>query len=99
MSIDDSIGKKFDQGKPRFSLIPQEPLQDVMSVLEFGANKYGANNWNKVENPQQRYLDAAMRHIMAWQSGELLDEESGKPHLAHAQCCLLFLQQFDKELK
>lgn len=89
-------GKKHDQAKPRFSLIPLEPLQDVIAVLEFGASKYGADNWKHVENPQQRYLDAAMRHIMAWQSGDLVDEESGLPHLAHAQCCLLFLQHFDK---
>ena len=89
-------GQKHDQSKPRFSLIPLAPLQDVIAVLEFGARKYGTDNWKHVENPKQRYLDAFMRHTMAYMSGELIDPESGLPHLAHAQCCLLFLQHFDK---
>ncbi|AGR46570.1 hypothetical protein TW1_054 [Pseudoalteromonas phage TW1] len=88
-------GKKFDGGKLRFSLIPPQPLSDVNKVLEFGAKKYGANNWQKVDNAKERYFNAAMRHLLAWQSGELLDDESGLPHLAHAQCCLMFMMHFD----
>lgn len=88
-------GNKFDGGKLRFSLIPPQPLSDVNRVLEFGAKKYGANNWQKVDNAQERYFNAAMRHLLAWQSGELLDDESGLPHLAHAQCCLMFMMHFD----
>lgn len=92
-------GKKFDGDKLRFSLIPPQPLSDVNKVLEFGAKKYGANNWQKVDNAQERYFNAAMRHLLAWQSGELLDDESGLPHLAHAQCCLMFMMHFDVEAK
>lgn len=88
-------GRKFDGDKLRFSLIPPQPLSDVNKVLEFGAKKYGANNWQKVDNAQERYFNAAMRHLLAWQSGELLDDESGLPHLAHAQCCLMFMMHFD----
>ena len=88
-------GKKFDGDKLRFSLIPPQALSDVNKVLEFGAKKYGADNWQKVDNAQERYFNAAMRHLLSWQSGELLDEESGLPHLAHAQCCLMFMMHFD----
>ena len=92
---DTRLGSKHDSDKMRFSLIPQQPLKDVNSVLEFGAKKYGDNNWMEVDNAQERYFNAAMRHILAWQSGELLDDESGLPHLAHAQCCLMFMMHFD----
>lgn len=92
-------GNKYDSEKMRFSLIPLAELQDVNKVLEFGAKKYGADNWKKVDNAQERYFNAAMRHILAWQSGELLDDESGLPHLAHAQCCLMFMAWFDENVK
>lgn len=84
-------GKKFDAGKPRFSLVPPDALASVMQVLEFGAEKYGVDNWRKLDNLQQRYLDSTMRHIMATRKGELIDSESGLPHLAHAICGLMFM--------
>ena len=65
--------------------------------MEFGAAKYGADNWQHVPNARQRYFDAAMRHLLAWWDGERLDAESGLPHLAHAGCCILFLLWADKD--
>ena len=53
----------------------------------------GENNWVLVE--PERYDDAALRHIQAYLSGELNDPESGKPHLAHALCCLMFRLELD----
>lgn len=84
-------GVKYDASKPRWSLIPQGTLEEVIKVLEYGANKYAPDNWKKVPEMEVRYYDAAMRHIDAYWQGEYLDEESGQPHLAHAVCCLLFL--------
>ncbi len=55
------------------------------------AEKYGAWNWSMVSDLERRYLAAAMRHINAYRAGEMLDQESGLPHLAHAMCCLAFL--------
>src|SRR5690606_41413427 len=68
---------------------------EIVDVLTYGARKYAPDNWRHVANPQQRYYAAAMRHIVAWVMGEKLDPESGKPHLAHAAGCLLFLLEFD----
>ena len=84
-------GQKHDQAKPRFSLIPHQALWQVVAVLEFGAKKYGTENWRGVENARQRYFDACHRHLNAWWQGESVDDESGLPHLAHAVCCLIFL--------
>lgn len=88
-------GKKYDAGKPQYSLIPPDSLLEVVKVLTFGARKYGDDNWKIVPSAKQRYTDAAMRHIEAWRSGTKLDEESGYHHLAHAMCCLLFLLWID----
>ena len=88
-------GKKYDHGKPRFSLIPHTGLTQLMAVLEYGASKYGAHNWRLVSDGKTRYADAAMRHFLAWQAGETLDAESGLPHLAHALASLMFLCELD----
>lgn len=87
-------GKKYDQGKLRWSLIPWDATALVTGVLEHGARKYGVDNWKRVPGARDRYFNAAMRHLLAWYGGEDMDEESGLPHLAHAICCLLFLLDF-----
>lgn len=90
------VGKKFDKNKPRFSLVPIESLEEIIKVLEYGANKYGYDNWKLVE-PHERYYDAAFRHLFAWKKGELNDDETNLSHLAHAAACLLFLIYFEKQ--
>jgi len=88
-------GKKFDSGKPDWSLLPLKTLKPVVQVLTFGARKYSRGNWKHVPDAKNRYYAAAMRHIEDYQDGTLLDEESGHPHLAHAICCLIFLLWFE----
>lgn len=88
-------GRKDDTGKLRWSLMPFNELSEVLAVLEHGASKYGANNWIHVKPLRERYFDAAMRHLMAWWSGEKNDPESGHSHLAHVICCLIFLMWED----
>jgi len=83
-------GKKYDKGKPRLSLLPENALMAVMESLEHGASKYGDENWRKVEGLQTRYLDSAFRHIMADRTGEQIDEDSDCWHLANAISSLLF---------
>lgn len=93
------IGRKDDKGKHRWSLLPGGTLAKVIAVLEFGAERYGVDNWQHVKEPDRRYYDAAMRHIQAWLYGEVNDPESGLPHLAHAISCLLFLMWIDAHPK
>lgn len=92
-----SAGRKDDQNKPDWTLLPIAPVENVVKVLDFGAQKYARDNWQKVPDARRRYAAAALRHIMAHQKGERLDPESGLPHLSHAVCCLLFLDHFDME--
>ena len=92
-----SEGQKFDKGKPRWSLLPFRELKNVVEILTFGADKYAKNNWQKVDNATERYSDAALRHLTSWLSGEKKDPESGKSHLAHVVCNILFLMWFENE--
>ena len=90
-------GIKFDCEKPRWDLLQYEEVEAVVRVLTNGAKKYADDNWKKVEPYDKRYFAAAMRHIVAWNKGEILDDEDKEPHLAHAICCLLFIMYKDKE--
>jgi hypothetical protein len=85
------VGQKFDTDKPRFDLIPPRAEKLLAQVLTFGAQKYAPGNWQHVEDAEQRYIAAALRHINAQRSGEHSDPETGLPHLAHAMCCLAFV--------
>lgn len=91
---DNELGRKFDTGKLRMSLIPIKCLNAIMGVLEFGASKYAIDNWQAVPDAKTRYYDALLRHLFAWREGEAIDPESGKHHLAHAGCCVIFLLWF-----
>lgn len=84
-------GRKYDAEKPRFSLIPPAAIEEVVRVLTFGAAKYDDHNYLKVENLEDRYRSALLRHVFADMRGERLDSETGLSHLAHAACCLLFI--------
>lgn len=86
---------KKDHGKPMWDLLPFNQVKQIVEVLTFGASKYGPNKWQAVEDGRNRYFAALMRHLTAWLDGEKLDPESGKHHLAHAGCCLLFLMWLD----
>ena len=89
--------EKHDANKPRWDLFPLSVAQGVVDVLTFGADKYTDDGWKHVPDGERRYFAALMRHLAAYQSGELVDEESGLSHLDHAGCCLMFLRYFQME--
>lgn len=84
---------KADENKTRLDLLPLRPLQDVGDILTLGATKYDAHNWRKGMK-WSRFYAATLRHLFAWWQGQDLDPESGKSHLAHAACNILFLLEY-----
>lgn len=84
-------GKKFDSGKLSWSLLPFDAVKEIVKILDHGAKKYAPDNWKKVVPFKQRYFDALMRHLVAWQNGETVDKDSGLPTMAHVACNALFL--------
>lgn len=89
-------GEKHDEDKLDWTLLPIESIEKVIDVLQFGAIKYGRENWKHVENADRRYIAAAYRHMAEYLKGESSDIESGLPHLAHAAASILFALYFDE---
>ena len=75
----DKIDKKL-----RWELLPLSLIEWIVKVYTFGANKYSANSWQKLDDGYDRYKAALFRHIVLHEQGERFDRESGLPHLAHA---------------
>lgn len=95
-------GIKFDATKLRYDLLPAVAIDQLMTVMTFGAVKYGPDNWRKVDEAEDRYFAAAMRHLMAFQAArkrgnhaERFDPETGLSHLSHALTCLAFLTELE----
>ena len=83
-------GTKHDEGKADLSLLPRVGLEAEARALMFGEKKYGRYNYT-MGFDSHRLVAAAMRHIVAYQDGEDLDQESGLSHLAHAKACLAMM--------
>jgi len=90
-------GLKHDKDKLRYSLVPPEAIKALAEVLTYGAKKYEANNWQKIENAEERYIDALYRHLEAYRAGYAIDEESHLHHLDHAITNLAFLIWFREQ--
>ena len=75
--------KKYDQGKLRWDLLPLNLIEKVVEIYTFGAEKYGPNTWQNLEDGYNRYKAAMFRHLMEFEKGNVIDDESGKEHLAH----------------
>ena len=84
-------GIKHDTGKPEWAYLQWNALELVVLVQDYGSAKYSRDNWKRVEDLENRYLSAALRHIAAHARGEIADQESELPHLAHAIASLLFV--------
>lgn len=91
--VEESGGMKADGMKVRTELFPLSVLENVSAVLTFGAQKYEANNWKKVD--PERYKGALLRHLAAIERGETIDPDSGLPHIDHVACNAVFLSYLD----
>ena len=73
---------RYNKDKLPMHLVPPSAIKALASVLEYGANKYEARNWEKGANYSVPYA-SLMRHLMAFWEGEDKDSESGLPHSYH----------------
>lgn len=88
-------GLKYDAGKLRWDLLPEEALEEIVKVFTKGAEKYGERNWEKGITYNRLYA-AARRHISAFIKGERYDE-IGTHHIANAIVNLIMILQFELE--
>lgn len=76
-------------------ILKKEHLLNVCEVLQFGANKYAAFNWENGIN-FTRIISAGIRHALA--AGKYscteLDPETGIAHFYHMNCNVIFLNHY-----
>lgn len=87
--VDEETGIKNDQDKLKPTLLLNDmplAIKAVLEVLKFGTEKYSEGNWLNVDNGEDRYRNAGLRHLLAV---EEKDSESGLDHLSHAVTSLL----------
>lgn len=93
---------KHDQEKTKYYMLEPMFIKGVADVLTLGARKYSPDNWKHYKPTKERpesatmcYYSALMRHVEEWRYGDMNDKETGKHHLLHATCCLMFMWWFD----
>ena len=88
---------RMNKGKPMFSFILDFPkaLLGFCRVKEIGAIKYTVDNWKKGGKSDREYLDAALRHMVAFKSGEQFADDTGCHHLIHAAWNLFALLELN----
>jgi hypothetical protein len=87
------VGLRFNEGKPRWSLVHFKSLEPMVRVLEYGASKYDDHNWKKGLNPTE-ILECLQRHLASLMDGESNDIESKKTHIGHILCNAMFYSYF-----
>lgn len=87
---------KHDTGKNRLELIPVSGIEGIGRAMTFGAKKYAAHNWANGFD-YSRLIGSAMRHLLAWMSGQDKDSESGLSHLDHLGACVVMLIAHETE--
>lgn len=86
---------KHDNKKLMWDLLPYDAIEKIVDILTYGADKYEAYSWQKLDDFENRYFAALMRHIVAHREGEKFDKESGKLHIAHVATNALFLLWYE----
>lgn len=83
-----------DSGKLRYSLLPSHATTEVVRVMEYGATKYAPENYLKGGGLDvTRLWDSCMRHMWAVRCGELVDPESGCPHMSHVAADAMMMRE------
>lgn len=77
----DFPGRKYDEGKLRYDLIPPEALRGLAEVYTIGAKKYSDRNWEKGIS-YSRLIGALLRHLVdGFMMGEDIDPENKQRHI------------------
>lgn len=74
--------------KVPLSRIPPVAILHEGMAMGNGGDKYGSYNWRGNAVQADIYIDAALRHILAWFDGEEVASDSGVHHLGHARASL-----------
>lgn len=77
--------------KPPIHLVPPVAVIHEAMAFKDGAAKYGPYNWRGESVSASVYIAACLRHVMSWQDGEAMSQDSRVHHLGHARACLAII--------
>ena len=73
-------GLRYNEGKPRYDLIPPEFMEALAHHFRVGALKYADRNWEKGMS-WGICFSSLMNHAWKWMRGEEVDQETGSHHM------------------
>lgn len=100
----ETTGLRYNEDKPRLSLVSPWALEGLAAVLTYGEKKYttetqsGAHNWRKGLSWMET-IDSLERHLIDFKKGIDTDDGpkgSGLPHIDLLACNAMFLSEFQK---
>ena len=97
--IDVDIKNDFLDNKLRWDLLPLAEIEDIVKVYTAGANKYGENRWQNLDNGIKRYKGALLRHLVEFEKGNEMDEDTQCKHLAQVAWNAIAMLYLSKKLK
>jgi hypothetical protein len=95
-----SQADRFNAGKPQLSYIFDAPLamEGLVRRFELGAKKYSRDNWKKGLDDIQ-VIDSLLRHLSAYQNGEIIDPDGGNHVDAIVWNAVVLAEQFYRREK
>lgn len=82
--------------KPMMHLIETRFKEELAMLLTLGGFKYDFNNWKKARITEVvKYRDALERHMLARDTGEFIDKDTGVPHTIAIAFNAMALHYFD----
>ena len=85
--------------KLRWELLPLEDVEDIVRVYTAGAKKYGPDQWQNLPDGIKRYKAALLRHLVEFDKGNEIDEETGCRHLAAVAWNAIAMLHISKQQK
>ena len=85
--------------KLRWELLPLEDVEDIVRVYTAGAKKYGHDQWQNLPDGIRRYKAALLRHLVEFDKGNEIDEETGCRHLAAVAWNAIAMLHISKQQK
>ncbi len=92
-AISMKIKDKQTAGKLRVDLLPVRATEEIIKALQWGVDGEGYPPWGflEVEDWQDKYYAATVRHLFEWRKGVTKDVKSGLHPLAHAGACVFIM--------
>lgn len=88
-------GLRYNEGKPRYDLLPAHAINELVKVLTAGAKKYADRNWEQGMK-WSNVIASLKRHLAKFEMGEDYDEETGMLHCAQIMWNAMALTEYYK---